>query len=159
VKLVQLTHAAGLSATGDAALDHALPLPERYEIPQATADAVEQAWRERRRVLAVGTTVVRALESSVREHGRVRAGQGLARLVVTRDTPLLRANGILSGAHAPEESHYRLLSAFADPETLARATAHSEAHGYRLHEQGDAWLVLPSELPARQRLAAGAPAY
>src|SRR5438552_18652243 len=81
-----LTHAAGLSSTGDAALDAALPLPERYHIPAATVAAVAEARARGGRVVAAGTTVVRALEGAAATGvGDLRAGGGRADPVVTTD--------------------------------------------------------------------------
>lgn len=152
VELVALTHAAGLSATGDAALDAALPLPERYEIPQRTAEAVARTHARGGRVLAVGTTVVRALEDSAHEHGRVVAGEAVARLVLSEQTAPRVVSGLLTGIHVPGESHYRLLSALCPRATLERATATAHARGYRLHEFGDAALIFPN-LQQRVRLS------
>src|SRR5262249_29281050 len=78
VGLARVTHACGLSATGDEALDAALPLPERYDVPAATVEAVARA----RRVVAVGTSVVRALEGAAARHGRLVAGEGETDLIV-----------------------------------------------------------------------------
>jgi S-adenosylmethionine:tRNA ribosyltransferase-isomerase len=134
VGLAALTHAAGLSATGDPVLDAALPLPERYEIPPETAAAVAAAGR----VVAVGTTVVRALESAAIS-GRLagttdlRIGAGFRPAVVT---------GMITGLHEPGSSHLGLLGAFAPPALLDRAYAHAAAAGYRGHELGDVSLVL-----------------
>jgi S-adenosylmethionine:tRNA ribosyltransferase-isomerase len=140
VEVAALTHAAGPSATGDAALDAALPLPERYEIPARTAQLVSNA---RGRVIAIGTTVVRALESAADANGTVAAGNGIATLVLTPAYRPRVVDGIVSGIHAPEESHFRLLGAFADASTLAAADARARAEHYQRHELGDACLVLP----------------
>lgn len=153
IPLSTLTHSAGLSATGDAAIDAALPLPERYDIPRETVEAVRRTKERGGRIVAVGTTVVRALEDSVRQHGELRAGEAVARLVLGPETPLHVVTGLLTGIHMPGESHYRLLSAFAAPETLARSAAFAEAHGYRVHEFGDAALFLPEIVRTAQRAA------
>ena len=145
VEVAALTHAAGPSATGDAALDAALPLPERYEIPQRTADAINSA-RPRGRVIAIGTTVVRALEAAATRgdaRGVVAAGVGVATLVLTPAYRPRVVDGLVSGIHAPDESHFRLLGAFADADTLADADARARAERYQRHELGDACLVLP----------------
>jgi S-adenosylmethionine:tRNA ribosyltransferase-isomerase len=147
-----LTHAAGVSATGDPAIDAALPLPERFEIPAATVSAIEATHRQGGRVVAVGTTVVRALEGAA-SAGGLRASSGITDL---RIGPAYRprvVDGILSGVHAPEESHFALLGAFADAGLLGRAWAHARARGFRPHEMGDAMLVLPGVLraPAERR--------
>lgn len=136
-----LTHAAGLSSTGDAALDAMFPLDEPYEIPAATAVAVLRAKREGRRVIAIGTTVVRALESSAREHGRVRPGPGIATLRLGPATDLRVVDAIVSGTHERGTSHHDLLAAFTDEATLARADDALDAHAYRTHEFGDSCLV------------------
>lgn len=141
IELHTLTHAAGLSSTGDAALDAMFPLDEPYEIPAATAVAVLRAKREARRVIAIGTTVVRALESSARAHGRVRAGSGLATLRLGPESDLFVVDAILSGTHERGTSHHALLAAFTDDATLARADDALDASAYRTHEFGDSCLV------------------
>jgi S-adenosylmethionine:tRNA ribosyltransferase-isomerase len=149
VPVAMLTHAAGLSATGDARIDAALPLPERYEIPAATAELVHATRAAGGRVLAIGTTVVRALEDSARRHGRVVAGAGVATLVLGAAVPRKVVSGLLTGIHVPGESHHRLLESFVDPHTLARSVELAARGGYRQHEFGDACLVLPGVLDAR----------
>lgn len=140
VLLAWLTHAAGLSSTGDPAIDAALPLPERFEIPPATAAAVERARADGRRVIAVGTTVVRALESAA----RTGVLAGMTDLVIHPDTLLRAVDGVLTGIHAPGESHYEMLGAFAPPRALAGAARHADAGGYLPHELGDLCLILPA---------------
>jgi S-adenosylmethionine:tRNA ribosyltransferase-isomerase len=132
IELATLTHAAGLSSTGDAALDCALPWPERYEVPQRTLDAVARA----KRVIAIGTTVVRALESA---H---EAGAGTATLRLDARYRPRVVDGIVSGLHVPGESHFELLSAFAPADRLERAMELAAAHGLSGHELGDVCLVL-----------------
>ena len=141
IEVHTLTHAAGLSSTGDAALDAMFPLDEPYEIPAATAVAVLRAKRAGRRVIAIGTTVVRALESSARTHGRVRAGHGLASLRIGPHTELRVVDAIVSGTHERGTSHHELLAAFTDDDTLARADDALDASRYRTHEFGDSCLV------------------
>jgi S-adenosylmethionine:tRNA ribosyltransferase-isomerase len=141
IEVHTLTHAAGLSSTGDAALDALLPLDEPYEIPAATAVAVLRAKRARRRVVAIGTTVVRALESSVRAHGVVHAGHGLATLRIGPSTELRVVDVIVSGTHERGTSHHALLSAFTDEDTLRHADDALDASAYRTHEFGDSCLV------------------
>jgi S-adenosylmethionine:tRNA ribosyltransferase-isomerase len=131
-----LTHAAGLSSTGDAALDARLPLPEPYRIPEATATAVRRA----RRVIAIGTTVTRALEHAGRS-GTVRAGDGVADQRIGPQSTLRVVDAILSGTHEPESSHYQLLRAFTDDRALARAAQLFEQEGFRTHEFGDSVLI------------------
>ena len=148
VRWASLTHAAGLSATGDPAIDAALPLAERFEIPVVTAEALAETRRHGGRVLAVGTTVVRALEGAA-EDGVVRASTGVTDLRIGPGFRPRVADGILSGIHAPEESHFAVLAAFAGPRLLDAAWAHASASGWRLHELGDAMLVLSGALPGR----------
>ncbi len=131
-----LTHAAGISSTGDDALDRRLPLDEAYRIPPATARAIARTRALGGRIVAVGTTVVRALE-----HAGGRAGDGVATQRIGAATRLGVVDAILSGTHEPGSSHHALLRAFVDDATLARADAALEAHGYRTHEFGDSVLI------------------
>lgn len=139
-RIAALTHAAGLSATGDPAVDAALPLPERYVVPPATWRAVRSADR----VVAVGTSVVRALESAAR--GPL---QGVTDLRLEEGTELRVVDALLSGMHEPGESHFQLMAAFADLDLLRRAVGHAIEQGYRNHEFGDSTLVLPRRRAAR----------
>lgn len=151
VRIVRLTHAAGLSATGDPALDRALPLPERYEIPGPTAEAVAGTRRAGGRVVAVGTSVVRALEGSASANrGRVVAGTDTTGLVIRRGHALRAVDGLLSGIHARDSSHFALLEAFL-PGDLAKAYAdHVARTGYREHEFGDSTLILGKNTGTRR---------
>jgi S-adenosylmethionine:tRNA ribosyltransferase-isomerase len=137
---VFLTHAAGLSATGDPALDAALPLPEVYDVPQATLETIEVTRRQGGRIIAVGTTVVRALEAVAHRGGR--AGKGVATLRIDETHVLDVVDGILTGVHSPGESHFELLHAFASHEALLKAHAEAARLGYRTHELGDLMLIL-----------------
>lgn len=143
VRIASLTHAAGLSSTGDPRLDALLPLPERFEIPEATARAVREAHDGGHRVIAVGTTVARALEGCAAQHGgALVAGAGVTDLRLHRAHRLRIADGILTGMHEPTESHFDLLEAFAPPALLRKAHAHAEERGYLCHEFGDSSLIL-----------------
>jgi S-adenosylmethionine:tRNA ribosyltransferase-isomerase len=143
VALGALTHAAGLSSTGDPTLDRALPLPERYEIPVETVDAVGRARSSGGRVVAVGTSVVRALEGSAAQNGGwLAAGRGTTDLVVRPGFVPRVVNGLLTGFHEPGSSHLGLLRAFVPPPLLDAAYTHAEAEGYRAHEFGDSSLIL-----------------
>lgn len=144
VELAWLTHAAGISATGDPALDASLPLPERYEVPAETMRAVYRTRRAGKRVIAVGTTVVRALESAAMG---VLEGETAIRLGCPNAHCHLRVvDAILTGIHSPGESHYELLGAFVDRATLDRAHAHARESGYLAHEHGDLMLLSRSKL-------------
>jgi S-adenosylmethionine:tRNA ribosyltransferase-isomerase len=143
VALAAITHAAGLSSTGEATLDALLPLPERYEVPESTVAAVAEAREKRGRILAVGTTVVRALETSAARHaGRLTAERGVTDLKISRGFRRRVVDGILTGIHEPASSHFGLLTAFADPGLLLTAFERAERAGYLCHEFGDASLVL-----------------
>jgi S-adenosylmethionine:tRNA ribosyltransferase-isomerase len=144
VAIAHLTHAAGISSTGDASLDGRLPAPERYEIPDDLVRAVLDTRSRGGRIIAVGTTVVRALESSWAEHGEVRAGPSVASLVIGPGYRPRVVDGLMSGLHEPGTSHLALLQAFAPAPLLAQALEHAEQAGYMGHEFGDACLVLPS---------------
>ena len=143
VKLGWLTHSAGLSAVGDADLEGKLPFVEQYDIPQRTVDLIEESRIRGSRIVAVGTTVVRALEGSARNSGGVlHQGFGETDLIIDKSFRPQIVNGTLTGIHDPAQSHFRLLRAFADETTLRRAWRHATEEGYRCHEFGDVCLVL-----------------
>jgi S-adenosylmethionine:tRNA ribosyltransferase-isomerase len=139
-----LTHAAGISSTGDEALDRLLPLDEPYFIPQSTVDAITSARERGGRIIAVGTTVVRALEHAALRDGIVRAGEGLATGRVGSDTRLRIVDAIVSGMHEPGTSHYELLRAFVDDDVLRTMSRDADAYEYRTHEFGDSSLLIKS---------------
>jgi S-adenosylmethionine:tRNA ribosyltransferase-isomerase len=149
VGFATLTHAAGVSSTGDAALDARLPFDEPYRIPGRTAAAVVAARSRCAPVIAIGTTVVRALEAAADAHGRLRAGAGVARGRIGRGTHLRVVDGILTGVHQPGESHFELLRAFASDGVLERMSAALSAWGYRAHEFGDSMLIERQECEPR----------
>jgi S-adenosylmethionine:tRNA ribosyltransferase-isomerase len=136
-----LTHAAGLSSTGDPMLDLRLPFDEPYVIPESTVAAIGRAKARGRRLVAIGTTALRALESATGVNGIVRAGDGIAKGRIGRETTLRVVDMVLTGVHQPGESHFELLRAFADPAVLDRASAVAAQHGYRSHEFGDSVLI------------------
>jgi S-adenosylmethionine:tRNA ribosyltransferase-isomerase len=122
---------------------HERPYPERFAVPPATAGAVNRARADGARVVAVGTTVVRALESAVGVDGAVGAARGWTDLVVTPQRGVRAVDGLLTGFHEPRASHLDLLAAVAGPELLAACYAAAVGHGYRWHEFGDVNLLLP----------------
>ena len=142
VRVAWLSHAAGISSTGSSTLDRRLPFPERYEIPASTVAELETARARGGRVVAVGTTVVRALENSALAHGVPRAGLGAARLILGPGFRPRVVHGILTGMHEPTTSHYSLLEAFAPRPLLDRATLAAARGGYLQHEFGDSCLIL-----------------
>ncbi len=142
VEVAALTHATGPSSTGHPAIDAALPLPERTRIPPRTAEAVARARAEGRRVVAVGTSVVRALEGRFARAGQVLAGEAITAHLVGPSTPPRVVSGLVTGLHEPGSSHLALLAGFAPAPLLERAYAHAAAVGYRAHELGDLCLIL-----------------
>ncbi|HEX4335712.1 MAG TPA: S-adenosylmethionine:tRNA ribosyltransferase-isomerase [Polyangiaceae bacterium] len=141
-----VTHAAGISSTGDDALDRRLPFPERYSIPEVAVRAIETARARGGRVVAVGTTVTRALESAALVHGALAPGDGEATLVLGPGYRPRIVDGLFTGMHARGTSHFALLEAFAPAALLTDAIAHAESAGYLEHEFGDSCLVLPHAL-------------
>ncbi len=136
VQVVPLTHGAGLSATGDEKIDGALPLAERFEIPVATLEAVRRTKASGGRVIAIGTSVVRALESASDQ----RSGFTTLRLSAEYQPKVV--DGLLSGTHDVSESHYQLLRAFLPETTLRRVSQHLEMENYLTHEFGDLCLMI-----------------
>jgi S-adenosylmethionine:tRNA ribosyltransferase-isomerase len=126
-----------------------LPYPERFRVPLATADAVNAARRRGSRVVAAGTTVVRALATVTDEHGAVHPGAGWTEVVVTPEHPVASLDGLLTGWHEPESSHLMMLEAFAGRSALERAYWTALEHGYLWHEFGDSHLILQGDDPAR----------
>jgi S-adenosylmethionine:tRNA ribosyltransferase-isomerase len=129
--------------TGVASLEaDELPYPEHATVPAVTAERVNAARASGRRVVAVGTTVVRAIESAVAD-GEVHAYDGWTDLVVTPERGVHAVDGLLTGWHEPEASHLLLLEAVAGHALLRRSYEASLAAGYRWHEFGDVHLILP----------------
>ncbi|MCD2194699.1 S-adenosylmethionine:tRNA ribosyltransferase-isomerase [Actinomycetospora endophytica] len=123
---------------------HEPPLPERFAVPTTTARLVTSTRAAGGRVVAVGTTVVRALESAADPDGTVHAASGWTDLVLGPDRPARAVTGLVTGLHAPEASHLLLLEAVAGPELVGRAYDAAVAHGdYLWHEFGDSTLFLP----------------
>ena len=120
-----------------------MPQSERYRVPAATVDAVAAARARGGRVIAVGTTVTRALETVAAAGGRIRAAAGRTDLVLGPDRPARVVDGLVTGWHEPEASHLLLLEAVAGPQLVERAYAAAVARGYRWHEFGDSCLLLP----------------
>lgn len=150
IQFATITHAAGISSTGDAGLDALLPFDEPYFIPCSTASSIRDAQARNARIIAIGTTVVRALEDSAAHDGSVRAGAGLARLRTGRGSRLRVVHAILSGTHEPGTSHHELLRAFVDEETLCRMDRELNLRDYRTHEYGDSVFVEQATSRLRQ---------
>ena len=122
---------------------HEPPAPERFAVPEVTARLVEATRRAGARVVAVGTTVTRALESATGEDGVTRPATGWTDLVLGPERPVRAVTGLITGLHAPEASHLRLLEAVAGEELVARGYEAAVAERYLWHEYGDSMLFLP----------------
>jgi len=145
VEVTALSHAAGLSSTGDPALDASLPLPERSEIPVDTVAAIDRRKTDGGRIVAAGTTVVRALEGRAAEGGRgLRPGRGVTDLRLGPHHRRQIVDGLLTGLHEPGDSHFELLQAFAPRTLLEASVRHAAAAGYLGHEFGDLSLLVPA---------------
>jgi S-adenosylmethionine:tRNA ribosyltransferase-isomerase len=141
--------------------DHEPPYEEYYRVPRESADLVNAARGAGRRVIAVGTTVVRALETVTDERGWTHPGSGWTALVITRDRPLRAATGLITGLHEPRATHLAILeqavaaaarssagnasaplSDGAAAEHLDQAYAEARARAYLWHEFGDSHLII-----------------
>ena len=120
-----------------------VPQEERYEVPPATARLVNDTRRAGGRVIAVGTTATRALETVARRDGRVEPGTGVTDLVLDACRPARVVDGLVTGWHPQGASHLSLLEAVAGPELVQSAYDAALAHRYLWHEFGDSCLLLP----------------
>jgi S-adenosylmethionine:tRNA ribosyltransferase-isomerase len=130
--------------TGVASLEASEPpYAEYFRVSSATAHRVNDTRRRGGRVLAVGTTVVRALESVVDEQGHVHPGEGWTQTVVSPAHPVHSIDAFLTGWHEPEASHLAMLEAIAGRPLLEASYAAALEEGYLWHEFGDVHLILP----------------
>lgn len=137
--------------TGVSSLEaHERPYPEWFEVPPSTARLVREARAAGARVIAVGTTAVRAIESAVGDDGHVHAASGWTEVVITPERGVRAVDGLLTGWHEPEASHLLMLEAVAGRPALELAYPEAIAAGYRWHEFGDVHLLVT-------RPAAGVP--
>ena len=111
-------------------------------VPANTARLVNEAKAAGQRIIAVGTTAVRALETAARPDGVVQASQGWTDLLVTPELGVLATDGLLTGFHEPRASHLLMLEAIVGGELLSRCYASAIAEGYLWHEFGDLNLLL-----------------
>jgi S-adenosylmethionine:tRNA ribosyltransferase-isomerase len=121
---------------------HERPYEEWYEVPFRTAELVRDTKANGGRVIAVGTTVVRALESSVDATGAIAASRGWTDLVITPDKTPRVVDGLLTGFHEPRASHLAMLEAIGGREHIQRAYAAALGNGYLWHEFGDLHLIV-----------------
>jgi S-adenosylmethionine:tRNA ribosyltransferase-isomerase len=130
--------------TGVASLEeHEPPYEEFYRVPAATAQAINQARMAGKRIIAVGTTVIRALETVTDEEGIVHPGEGYTNLVITPQRRLHSVNGMLTGFHEPQATHLAMLEALAGLDHLCLTYQEALREGYLWHEFGDLHLLLP----------------
>ncbi|WP_129309877.1 S-adenosylmethionine:tRNA ribosyltransferase-isomerase [Streptomyces sp. L2] len=130
---------------------HEPPYPERFSVPEASARLINAARASGRRVVAVGTTAVRAVESAVGPDGLVRAAAGWTDLVVTPERGVRVVDGLLTGLHEPEASHLLMLRAVAGRAAVDRSYEEALRGLYLWHEFGDVHLILPEEAPHAER--------
>ncbi|WP_267241447.1 S-adenosylmethionine:tRNA ribosyltransferase-isomerase [Streptomyces sp. PR69] len=126
---------------------HEPPYPERFEVPATTAWLVNAARAAGGRVVAVGTTAVRALETAVDGRGVVRAASGWTDLVITPGRGVRAVDGLLTGLHEPAASHLLMLEAIAGRQALWRGYTEALEHLYLWHEFGDSHLILRDDTP------------
>ncbi|MER6094008.1 S-adenosylmethionine:tRNA ribosyltransferase-isomerase [Streptomyces bluensis] len=124
---------------------HEPPYPERFAMPEASARLINAAGAGGGRILAVGTTAVRAVESATGPDGVVRATEGWTGLVVTPERGVRVVDGLLTGLHEPEASHLLMLEAVAGRAAVDRAYEGALRGRYLWHEFGDVHLILPEE--------------
>jgi S-adenosylmethionine:tRNA ribosyltransferase-isomerase len=130
--------------TGVSSLEkHEPPLPERYDVPSATARLVNSTRAAGGRIVAVGTTVTRALETVADLDATVRSGAGWTDLVLGAERPARVVDGLITGWHEPGASHLLLLEAVAGPRLVGAAYAEAVRERYLWHEFGDSCLLLP----------------
>ncbi|MFJ4363981.1 S-adenosylmethionine:tRNA ribosyltransferase-isomerase [Streptomyces chartreusis] len=126
---------------------HEAPYPERFAVPEASARLINAVKAGEGRVVAVGTTAVRAVESAVDAGGVVRACAGWTDLVVTPERGVRVVDGLLTGLHEPEASHLLMLEAVAGRDAINRSYEEALRGLYLWHEFGDVHLILPAENP------------
>jgi len=133
----------GLSSTRDDTVDASYPnYDEEFHVPEATAQAINATHAQGGRVIAVGTTVVRALETAARPDGTVLAARGWTHLHITSGHKLRAVEALLTGLHEPQTSHLDLLSAFLEPARLQAAYLEAIQRRYLWHEFGDMNLII-----------------
>ena len=143
IELAALSLHTGLSSTRDDTIDASHPnYDEEYHLPEATAQAINATHERGGRVVAVGTTVVRAVETSAQNNGRVGSARGWTNLRITSNYRLRAVDALLTGMHEPKASHLDLLSAFVTPDRLQAAYLEAIERGYLWHEFGDMNLII-----------------
>jgi S-adenosylmethionine:tRNA ribosyltransferase-isomerase len=146
VSIIPITHATGLSTTGDDRLDALLPFPEETTINERSARRINTARADDRRIIAIGTGVTRALEAAYSPStGDVRSGT-FASIVKLSDTYTLNVvDGLMTGMHEPDSSHAQLMRAFLSHDMLDDSNGEAVERDYLGHEYGDVALVMGSK--------------
>ncbi len=143
VGLASIILHAGLSSTRDDALDAARPVAaEEFRLPAETAQAINDTHAEGKKVIAVGTTVVRAVETAARPDGTVEPARGWTHLRIRPDYRLRAIDGLLTGMHEPRTTHLDMLSTFVAPDRLQAAYQEAIRLRYLWHEFGDVNLII-----------------
>ena len=143
VRVVNLTHACSISSTGEAGLDAALPFEERYFIPDHTALALDRSLRSGDRIVAFGTSVVRATESAYDiGENKIRRGMGSTKLYIDENYRRRVIDGLLTGLHEEGTSHRQILRSFVPEPWIAKAYHEGAQRGYLGHEIGDSCIIL-----------------
>ena len=124
---------------------HEKPYAEWFSVPAATADLVNHVRAHGGRVIAVGTTAVRALESAVDEEGTVHARTGWTELIITPERGVRVVDGLITGFHEPQASHLLMLTAIAGPRLIRASYEAALANRYLWHEFGDVNLLLNTD--------------
>ncbi|HEX9982435.1 MAG TPA: S-adenosylmethionine:tRNA ribosyltransferase-isomerase [Thermoanaerobaculia bacterium] len=138
VRLARLVLHAGVASLEE----HERPHEEFFDVPQRTADEVRRAKARGGRIVAVGTTVVRALESSVGDDDEVVATRGWTDVVITPERGVRVVDALLTGFHEPRATHLAMLEAIAGRDHIAKGYAAALGHGYLWHEFGDLHLIV-----------------
>ena len=118
------------------------PYPEYFNVSSTTADLINRAKLENRRIIAVGTTAIRAIESAVGDNGFVIPKKGFTNLFITPQRGLDIVNGLLTGFHEPRASHLLMMEALAERSHLELAYQEAIKEGYQWHEFGDLHLIV-----------------
>lgn len=130
--------------TGVASVEeHERPYEEYYCVPAVTATAVNQARQQGKRIIAIGTTVIRALETVTDSEGTTHAGSGWTDVIITPQRGIRAVNGLLTGLHEPEATHLAMLETLCGRNHLRHTYQQALAHHYLWHEFGDLHLILP----------------
>jgi S-adenosylmethionine:tRNA ribosyltransferase-isomerase len=150
-RLVAALAASGVSVapitlhTGVSSLEAGeLPYPERFAVPESTAALINHVKANDGKVIAVGTTVVRALETAADRFGRVHPADSLTDLVVGSGHTLRIVDGLITGWHEAESTHLQMLEAVIDRTRLSDAYEAAVTHEYLWHEFGDSLLMTRS---------------